>query len=101
MCIATDENTATKMKVERPPNPFAQASWRSRLFFTWPYPLLKLGMERTLKDEDQPDCLPQDTSAYSLQYFNRIWNIEKAQHPNNPSLSLRRDPGRLRRGATV
>lgn len=71
---------------QRPPNALQEASWLSRLFFTWPYPLLKLGMKRTLTEADLPAGLEKDSSEYSLNYFNRIWKEEKQLHPEAPSL---------------
>jgi hypothetical protein len=34
----------------RPPNQMTHASFLSRIFVHWPYPLLKLGLERTLEE---------------------------------------------------
>jgi ATP-binding cassette subfamily C (CFTR/MRP) protein 4 len=61
-------------KQSRPQNPMKSASLLSRLFFLWPYPLLKLGMERPLNDGDIYDLMEQDTSEYNLGYFRRLWD---------------------------
>ena len=71
---------------ERPDSAWQQASWLSRLFFTWPYPLLKLGMQRTLTDADLPSGVETDFSDFLLNDFNRIWKEEQQQHPDAPSL---------------
>ena len=60
----------------RKPNPLKEASFLSRLFFTWPYPLLKLGMQRTLEESDLPDIPLADTSAYNLRIITDMWNRE-------------------------
>jgi ATP-binding cassette, subfamily C (CFTR/MRP), member 4 len=68
----------------RPPNAFGTASFLSKLLFTWPYPLLQLGMRKTLQDSDLPESLPADSSAYALPYFTRLWQRE--QQRERPSL---------------
>ena len=60
-----------------PPNAYTSASFFSKLFFTWPYPLLKLGMQQTLQLEQLPQNSHPDTSQYALQHFTRIWNQEQ------------------------
>lgn len=89
---------------QRPANAFATASLFSKLFFIWPYPLLRLGMRQTLTDADLPAGLPNDSSAHSLRYFQRLWEREQMEaqqhpqhrrrgHPQKPSLrrALARD----------
>jgi len=61
----------------RPANPMVSATWWSRVFFYWPYPLLKLGMERPLKDIDVPNILPVDTSRYNREYLSELWERER------------------------
>jgi ATP-binding cassette, subfamily C (CFTR/MRP), member 4 len=80
------KTTPPQQSFERPENAFLTASWFSKLFFIWPYPLLKLGMQQTLTDEDLPAGLEKDSSEYSLNYFNRVWNEEKQKRPDSPSL---------------
>jgi len=60
----------------RPANAMASAPWWSRSVFYWPYPLLKLGMERPLVDADVPDILPVDTSRYNREYLSKLWDRE-------------------------
>lgn len=60
-----------------PPNMMAEASWWSRLVFYWPYPLLKLGLERPLVDSDIPEILKPDTSRYNREYLSDLWENEQ------------------------
>jgi ATP-binding cassette subfamily C (CFTR/MRP) protein 4 len=64
------------MDISRPPNAYTTASFFSKVFFTWPYPLLKLGMQQTLQEIQLPHNANDDTSQYALQQFHRIWNPE-------------------------
>lgn len=73
--------------IPRSKNAFAEASFLSKAFFMWPYPLLKLGMKRPLLEEDLPEILTSDSSEHCLNYVNRIWNDEIRKHPNSPSLA--------------
>jgi ATP-binding cassette subfamily C (CFTR/MRP) protein 4 len=72
---------------ERPPNPLLNASFLSRMFFTWPYPILKLGMERPLEEKDLAAVAEVDSSVYNLTHFNRVWAEEQRLRPKNPSLA--------------
>ena len=71
---------------ERPAHPLTTASWFSRLFFLWPYPLLKLGVERPLEDSDLADTLLSDSSKVRREHFQKIWDDEKRRNPKNPDL---------------
>jgi len=64
----------------------AQASWWSWLVFRWPYPLLKLGLERPLVETDIPDILPVDSSRYNREYLTELWDRERERcfQKNNP-----------------
>ena len=64
----------------------AKASFLSRLFFRWPYPLLKLGMERPLQEGDLYHVLEKDSSLYNLHYFQRLWDAERQRRPDAPNL---------------
>eukprot|EP00592_Proboscia_alata_P027203 CAMPEP_0194436906 /NCGR_PEP_ID=MMETSP0176-20130528/97162_1 /TAXON_ID=216777 /ORGANISM="Proboscia alata, Strain PI-D3" /LENGTH=81 /DNA_ID=CAMNT_0039257705 /DNA_START=20 /DNA_END=262 /DNA_ORIENTATION=+ len=57
-------------------NLMENASWISKLFFSWPYPLMKLGMERPLQDADLGEIFEVDTSQYNQKYINKLWNEE-------------------------
>ncbi|KAL7564370.1 hypothetical protein ACA910_001519 [Epithemia clementina (nom. ined.)] len=59
---------------ERPPHPLTNASFLSRLCFQWPWPLLKLGLERPLTDSDLAQVLLEDSSEYNWKYFQSIYN---------------------------
>jgi len=73
-------------RAERKPPPLETASILSKATFSWPYPLLKLGMERPLTEADLPSISEKDSSAYNRKYFERIWEEEKRLHPANPML---------------
>jgi len=70
----------------RTPSPWLQASLISKAFFTWPLPLLKLGLSRPLEDSDLPDLPAVDRSTYNRDYFENLWKNEKKRNPKNPSL---------------
>jgi ATP-binding cassette subfamily C (CFTR/MRP) protein 4 len=71
---------------KRSENAMGAASFLSRLFFYWPYPLLELGLERPLDESDLPDILEDDTSNFNRNYFDKMWADEKARNPKKPSL---------------
>lgn len=78
-------------KPERPVNAYHTAPWWSQLFFSWPYPLLQIGMQRPLEDADLYDVLEEDSSLYNRDYFLRLWQAEQeraqsARPPQRPSL---------------
>ena len=74
-----NNHVTTASSSVRPENPFAKASLLSRLFFLWPYPLLKLGMERPLQEDDLATILPKDSSKYNRDYFWNLWHAEVKQ----------------------
>ncbi|CAB9509666.1 Multiple drug resistance-associated protein-like transporter 1 [Seminavis robusta] len=78
--------TAEPAKPPRPKDPLAEASPISQFLFMWPYPLLKLGMKRALEESDLPEISEADTSAANRIYFEKLWEEEKRQNPNNPRL---------------
>lgn len=76
---APDANT------RHPENPFEGAKFWSRLWFRWAYPIVRLGSKRPLEDMDLPRLLPNETSAYQRDYFERLWRdelerVHKIQH---------------------
>lgn len=86
-CHASLSSSEAPIQTERTPNPWKQASWLSRLFFTWPWPLLKLGMERPLKEEDLPQILDSDKSTANRLYLQGVWDDEVQRHgPKKASL---------------
>ena len=76
------------VELGRPANAMVSAPWWSRVIFYWPYPLLKLGMERPLVDTDVPEILPVDTSRYNREYLSKLWEREKERcsRKNNPQI---------------
>jgi ATP-binding cassette subfamily C (CFTR/MRP) protein 4 len=80
------ENQAKGGPTERPGNLITNASIVSRLFFSWPWPLLSLGLKRPLQELDLPEISPLDTSSINRASLERIWNDEKQKHSDNPTL---------------
>lgn len=84
-----NEEKEGQTRAERPANMLANASWWSRLVFYWPYPLLKLGLERPLVETDVPDILHIDSSRYNREYLAELWDREQERclqlknHRNN------------------
>lgn len=70
----------------QPPSLLANASFLQRLVFSWPYPLLKVGLERPLGEADLPGILEIDSSSYQRNCFERIWEAEKKRCPEKPNL---------------
>lgn len=73
-------------KLDQPPSLLGNASFIARLIFSWPYALLKIGLERPLGEQDLPDILDIDTSKFQRNYFERIWEDEKKRSPDKPNL---------------
>lgn len=72
-----NEEVEGQNRHERPANMLANASWWSRLIFYWPYPLLKLGLERPLVETDVPEILHIDSSRYNREYLSELWDRER------------------------
>eukprot|EP00538_Stauroneis_constricta_P012629 CAMPEP_0119552576 /NCGR_PEP_ID=MMETSP1352-20130426/5521_1 /TAXON_ID=265584 /ORGANISM="Stauroneis constricta, Strain CCMP1120" /LENGTH=1426 /DNA_ID=CAMNT_0007598827 /DNA_START=60 /DNA_END=4340 /DNA_ORIENTATION=+ len=70
----------------RPENLMTNASILSRLVFRWPFPLLKLGLERPLEETDLPEIQPIDTSSRNVNYIDALWKKERERNPDKPSL---------------
>lgn len=84
---STDNATAAAAAgFVRPKHPLQTASWLSRVLFLWPYPLLKLGVQRPLQDCDLADTLYADSSKMRKEYFIQLWEDEKRRHPHKPDL---------------
>lgn len=85
--LQKDEHQYEKIKdIQRSENPLKSASFISKAFFSWPYPLLKLGMERPLEDTDIPDIMDIDKSSNNRIYLETLWKKELLQNPQNPRL---------------
>jgi hypothetical protein len=63
----------------QPPNAFLEASFFSRLFFRWPYALMKLGLERPIRDVDLPENAPTEGSEVNLKMMDRMWSNEQSR----------------------
>jgi len=85
--VAADVAVAASTS-QYPPNMMAEASWWSRLIFYWPYPLLKLGLERPLVDSDIPEILKTDSSRYNREYLGELWKKEqeRCRRRNNSNI---------------
>ncbi len=70
-------NISDNERATRSPNPLQSASFVSKLFFSWPFPLLQLGMKRPLEEDDLSDIMQVDSSAYNGTYFQRMWQRER------------------------
>ena len=79
-------DVSKEQPIARPANMLAEASLPARIFFHWPYALLKLGVERPLEESDLPEILEEDSSKYNKNYFDCMWEREKQRNPKNPSL---------------
>ena len=71
---------------QRPPHPFVEASWISKLLFIWPYHLMKNRKVRVaddgttkaaIEESDLPEVLENDSSAKNLHRFQEMWEAEK------------------------
>ena len=84
---AQTEITETNQNVvQRPEHPLVTASFLSRLLFLWPYPLLKLGKERPLKDSDLAAAQEGDSSRVRCERLRKAWQEEQQRHPQKPDL---------------
>lgn len=78
----------------RPPHPFVEASFLSKLLFIWPYRLMSSNgkarvatssegnetepqqQRAAIEECDLPDVLPNDSSANNLHHFQQMWEAE-------------------------
>ena len=67
----------------RPENPYRKASCLSRLFFTWAYPLLQVGLQRPLQEYDLPHVDTKDTSTQGLTLFQQFLSTNSLSVPKN------------------
>ena len=81
-----NENVGYQKPYSQPPSILENASFLSKLIFTWPYKLLKIGLERPLGERDLPEISEVDSSKFQRNLFERIWEAEKKRDPQNPSL---------------
>ena len=78
--------SSSKKSPTHPPSMLENASCYSKLVFSWPYSLLKRGLERPLGEFDLPEILESDSSKCQRNYFERIWEAEKQRDPQHPNL---------------
>ncbi|XP_037493238.1 ABC transporter C family member 8 [Jatropha curcas] len=61
----------------------AQASFFSKLTFSWINPLLKLGYSKPLDLEDIPSLIPEDEAGITYQKFSNVWDsLVREKIPN-------------------
>nr|QNH67887.1 ATP-binding cassette transporter subfamily C member 4 X4 [Brachionus rotundiformis] len=58
------------------PNPFNNANYFSKIFLNWISPLLSLGKERPLKEEDLYSPISDEESKFLTDQLEREWNSE-------------------------
>lgn len=76
----------TAFDVAVPPSPaHTQASWISRLTFTWVYDVVKLGYGRQLQETDLLPLEGHNTTEYERNVFYGLWK-EELERPK-PSLA--------------
>ncbi|KAL7557087.1 hypothetical protein ACA910_009910 [Epithemia clementina (nom. ined.)] len=81
---------------DRPPHPYTNASFVSKLFFSWPWPLLKLGLERPLTTDDLADVAPVDSSQANFDHLRDLF-YGKLVPNDSDSNNNKNGPGDLRR----
>jgi ATP-binding cassette subfamily C (CFTR/MRP) protein 4 len=72
-----EATSSSSSNPQREKTQYESASLWSKAFFLWPYPLLGLGKQRTITEDDLPDILQDETSARNLEYMEMLW--KKAQ----------------------
>jgi hypothetical protein len=75
-CNHSENVLFSDVATRRSPDPYAHAGCISRLFFHWPYALLRLGMQRTIQEEDLPEISVNDSSKHNLLWFEKLWQQE-------------------------
>ena len=70
-------NIATYHRLDcRKPNPYTKASFISKILVLWPWPLLKLGVERPLEEEDLPQISIEQSASFNRVRFEKLWQNE-------------------------
>lgn len=62
---------------KRPPNPLEGASLYSQLTFSWPYPLIRKGVAKEIKEEDIPEILDDEDSNRNRIRLEQVWVEEQ------------------------
>jgi len=71
-----DASSISDSRSSRPDNPYINASILSKLFFTWPYPLLKEGMLHPIEEKDLPSIMTEEESSHNRVRFEQLWQDE-------------------------
>ena len=79
-----------------PPHPYNNASFVSKLFFWWPWPLLKLGLERPLTLNDLAEVAEVDSSHANFQHLQSLWYHFANDNNDKSTTTDTRGPGDLR-----
>eukprot|EP00526_Cylindrotheca_closterium_P003573 CAMPEP_0113610786 /NCGR_PEP_ID=MMETSP0017_2-20120614/5211_1 /TAXON_ID=2856 /ORGANISM="Cylindrotheca closterium" /LENGTH=1304 /DNA_ID=CAMNT_0000519695 /DNA_START=42 /DNA_END=3956 /DNA_ORIENTATION=+ /assembly_acc=CAM_ASM_000147 len=79
-------SASAKQNSPHPPSLLGKATPLQKLVFSWPFSLLKIGLERPLSELDLPEILQADTSKHQRNYFEDIWEKERQRCPEKPSL---------------
>ena len=87
---STESHTAVMtVSHERPPNPLEGASFLSQLTFSWPLPIIRLGVARAIEENDIPEILADEDSDRNRRRFEEVWKEEQeiaARKGQTPSL---------------
>ena len=60
----------------RPPNPYPESSFLSKMFFIWPQQLLKEGSLKPIEEKDLPTIMKKEESRHNREIFETIWQNE-------------------------
>ena len=93
------EGDADGPELHHPPNPFEDAGPMSKIFFSWVYPLVKLGEERPLEDSDLSALSDIDSSDFQRAYMEKIIQDERQHKTPLLARALLRDYWRRTRRA--
>ena len=64
------------------------SSFIRRISFWWTYPLLKLGKQRELVEDDIDEIDERDSCKYLVERFFEGWNHQLEVNPENPNLYM-------------
>ena len=67
----------------RLPSPIEDANLFSHLLFSWAWPLLKVGNQKILEEEDLPEIHTRDSSSYNRLYIKRLWTSPRNNGSSN------------------
>ncbi|KAJ8753048.1 hypothetical protein K2173_011816 [Erythroxylum novogranatense] len=85
--LKTDSNGISKTDTARQVSPFAEAGFLSRMSLSWLNPLMKLGSQKTLKEQDIPKLrVAERAESCYLQYLEQLNKQNQANPSSQPSL---------------